>query len=221
MIDNREGVRAVQLTPIAEIGYSWPSNAEVPCRHCPALAGNTRTQVVYTSNCMIGGLLVVGGAPGRVEDELGEGFVGAAGHTLDRLLRKQGIERKDYGRAYVCRCIPVNSTGGNRKLSAAEITNCIPYLATLIKEMRPKVILAVGGKATEVFCGKAPLYKLIGTREKANDWTARFGAFCAHQQLQPVLGYAQYVVPVPHTSSRAWKETTTRQVQIAAQLMKR
>lgn len=217
-----------QKNPMAEIGYGRPSNAEGQCQRCPALTEN-RKQVVYASNCFIGSLLVVGEAPGKDEDDLGEGFVGAAGCTLDRLLAKHKITRGDYGRANVCRCLPLNAAGKNRKPHATEIANCLPYLSTLITKMKPKVILAVGGTAAEVFCGKAPLYKLIETREKANDWTASFGACCAHQQLQPVLGYAQYVVPMPHTSPMAWnrkslsgvawKEIAARSVEKAAKLM--
>lgn len=219
------------VIPIADVGYGWPSNAEEPCRRCPSLAGKNRTQVVYASNCFIGSLLVVGEAPGKDEDELGEGFVGAAGCTLDRLLAKNKIARGDYGRANVCRCLPLNDAGKNRKPHATEIANCLPYLATLINEMKPKVILAVGGTAAEVLCGREDLIQLIEAREKAKDWSSTSSVSRAHRQLQPALVNAQYVVPMPHTSPMVWnrkspsgvalKEIAARQVEIAVQLMMR
>jgi uracil-DNA glycosylase family 4 len=216
-------------TPIAVSGYGYPSNADEPCCLCPALAGNTRTQVVYASNCMIGGLLVVGEAPGKKEDLHGEGFVGRTGYMVDRLLLEHGVKRQDYGRANVCRCLPHDGKGGYRIPNATEITNCLPHLATLIDEMKPKVVLAIGITAVRVFCGKAPLCKLIEAREQASDWSAAFGAPFAHQQLQSVLDKVQYLVPMPHArlfawnqktpAGAAWIEIAKRQVEVAATLL--
>lgn len=216
-------------TPIKESGYGYPSNADEPCCLCPALAGNTRTQVVYASNCMIGGLLVVGDAPGKKEDLHGEGLVGRTGYMIDRLLLEHGVKRQEYGRANVCRCLPLDGNGGYRIPDATEINNCLPYLATLIVEMKPKVILAVGITAARVFCGEADLYKLIEAREQANDWSAAFGSQFAHQQIQSELDNVQYIVPMPHARLFAWNQKTPagiawidiakRQAEVAATLL--
>ena len=218
-----------QKIPVDEVAYGKPASSETQCTLCSELARN-RKQIVYASNCTIGGLLVIGEAPGKEEDEQGEGFVGAAGCTLDRLLLAHKIARCNYGRANVCRCLPLNKNGRNRKPFVSEIANCLPYLARVIEEMKPKVILAVGGTAADALCGSEPLYKMIEERKKANDWSKDFGASRAHRLLQPALIHASYIVPMPHTSSVAWhqksrtgevwKDIGAKQVEIAAQLMR-
>lgn len=80
------------------------------CRLCPSLAVS-RCGIVYPTPCPPGGLLAIGEAPGFEEDEIGEGFVGQAGRTLDALLVGRGLERnRDYGVANIVRCRP----DGNR-----------------------------------------------------------------------------------------------------------
>lgn len=131
----------------SNFGVRW--NPELDCRACPALA-SCRTQVVLPTPCPPGGLLAIGEAPGAEEDELGEGFVGQAGQTLDALLARCGLERnRDYGVANIVRCRPP----GNRKPTDAEIANCLPWLARFLLRWRPSVLLLVGATATRVFLG--------------------------------------------------------------------
>ena len=110
-----------------------------------------RTQIVMPTPCLPGGLLAIGEAPGAEEDIAGEGFVGRAGKTLDKLLGIYGIARSDYGRANLCRCRPVDDAGKNRKPTAKEIEACLPKLAEFIGECRPGVILCVGWTPGQVF----------------------------------------------------------------------
>lgn len=55
------------------------------CARCPALCAS-RTQIVMPTPGPEAGLLAIGEAPGQKEDEMGLGFAGQAGKTLDRLL---------------------------------------------------------------------------------------------------------------------------------------
>lgn len=192
------------------------------CQACGLAEG--RTQIVVATPCKAGGILAVGEAPGAEEDVRGEGFVGMAGKTLDRLFSEQGMGRFDYGRANICRCRPPE----NRKPSKAEIASCSPFLADLIRAVRPGVILAVGGTPTAIFCGAGPLSGKIAEREADGDWSARRGRDMARADIREALEFVGFVVPMPHTSPLAfnrnspggekWAHVAKRQVALAVEL---
>ncbi len=158
---------------------------------------------MFPTSCPPGGLLAVGEAPGVDEDEIGEGFVGQAGRTLDTLLVRHGLERnRDYGVANIVRCRPEK----NRKPDRKEIDNCLPWLAVFLLEYRPTVLLLIGATATEVFLGPGPLHWQIERSRKSPVLLAKD----AHPILQPALRMLHsmaggvYAVPMPHTSGLAW-----------------
>ncbi len=172
------------------------------CRCCPSLCAS-RSQIVYPDAPEFGRscrFLVVGEAPGAEEDRQGRGFVGRAGRTLHRLLEEQGFHRGfDYGCANIVRCRPPE----NRKPSAEEVAQCLPYLAETIRSARPLAILLVGGTAVSVFCGSGSLASQIA-RLRANGHRSEPG-FC-HPDLRTVLetDAAPNLFAMPHTSPLAW-----------------
>ena len=167
------------------------------CTKCPDLVAS-RTQIVYASKAKKRGLLVVGEAPGAKEDELGEGFVGMAGVTLDRLLSPHNISRRDYSRANICRCRPQE----NRIPTTLEIDSCLSFLVETIIELNPRVILTVGATPTKVFCGAGNLYDKILDRQ--DDCSASMCHATAHELIKPVLRLVDFIVPTPHTSPLAF-----------------
>lgn len=147
----------------------------------------------------MGGLLAIGEAPGQKEDEMGVGFAGQAGKTLDRLLAGFGIAREGYGRANICRCRPPD----NRKPTKQEVEACLPYLAAFIEQTKPRVLLLVGGTASTHFVGAGTLARRIEMSRSAG------GAWVDPSMCHPVLRSlaAQrglLAVPMPHTSGLAW-----------------
>lgn len=87
------------------------------------------------------GIMIVGEAPGRREDEEGRPFVGAAGRLLTEILSKNGVERsRDVFITNVVKCRPPN----NREPLEDEIKACLPYLVRQIKAIRPRLIIALG-----------------------------------------------------------------------------
>lgn len=195
------------------------------CTQCADLLA-CRTQVVVASPCPPGGLLAIGEAPGCDEDRKGEGFIGIAGRKLDALLGANGVGRQAYGRANICRCRPPD----NRKPAANEVRSCLPYLANLIQEIRPKVILAVGGTPTSVLCGSGTLYSKINARQESGDWSAGPSMRLAHLEIRGALEGVSFVVPMPHSSPLAlnrnapsgvkWEEIAKHQVALAVGLLK-
>lgn len=217
----------LQTKPSSASGDTMPTLAKpapagrAMCIRCPDLV-RSRSQVVLPTPA--GRLLAIGEAPGAEEDVRGEGFVGAAGRTLDQLLREHGLERgRDYGVANIVRCRPP----GNRKPTAAEIEACLPYLAETLATHRPRVLLLVGASAAQTFLGRGALYEqILASREDARPNPA-----LAHPALAQVLQVIEglRIIPMPHTSGlawnrrapdgRLWRELGGEQVSLAVRLL--
>ena len=95
------------------------------------------------------GLLVVGEAPGRTEDEQGKPFVGSSGQLVQETLLRYGIElRRDCWVTNAVICRPPNNS-----LPPKAITYCQPNLIQTVKDLQPTAILVLGN---------APLKSLVG-----------------------------------------------------------
>ena len=191
-----------------------------------------RTQIVYPTPCLPGGLLVIGEAPGADEDQAGEGFVGQSGRVLDALLRKHGLRRRiEYGVANIARCRPP----GNRKPTSAEKAACLPHLANAIVTIRPRALLLVGGTAISVILGAGSVFRRVQqSRESAFcDFSLSHPAFAeALKRESPTLfSHGINAIPMPHTSGLAWNRPAAdcrrwsaigeEQVELAASILKR
>ncbi|MBX4211905.1 uracil-DNA glycosylase [Candidatus Pacearchaeota archaeon] len=93
------------------------------------------------------GILFVGEAPGRNEDEQGLPFVGAAGKNLDKLLAEVGLSLNDIYITNILKCRPPE----NRNPSPEEIRAHTPWLRKQIRGMKPKVVCSLGNYATKFF----------------------------------------------------------------------
>ena len=112
------------------------------CRKCPLW--KERNNAVPGEGNKNAKIMMVGEAPGRVEDEKGKPFVGKAGHLLTEILRKNGIKREDVYITNVVKCRPP----GNRNPRREEIEKCLPYLERQIDEIKPEIIIAMGNFAS-------------------------------------------------------------------------
>ncbi len=91
-------------------------------------------------------VLCLGEAPGKDEDDAGEGFIGKSGKYLrQRLLPMAGIRTADCRFANVIRCHPIE----NRDPYAGEIAACSKWLDLEIELVNPEVILCIGRFATQ------------------------------------------------------------------------
>lgn len=104
-------------------------------------------------------IMFVGEAPGADEDAQGVPFVGRAGKLLTRMLERLGLSRDEVFIANILKCRPPK----NRTPLPAEIAVCRPYLERQIKQLKPKVIVALGGTAMRGLLGEeTPISKLRG-----------------------------------------------------------
>lgn len=91
-------------------------------------------------------ILIIGEAPGKTESEQNRQFVGDAGQTLRRALRKHDVNPDEdcwFTNSLICR--PPN----NRTPTKLEVDYCRPNLIKTINELKPEVIIPLGGTAVE------------------------------------------------------------------------
>ena len=94
-------------------------------------------------------LIIIGEAPGQMENRIGRPFVGRAGKLLEKLLMEIGIKRKDVFITSIVKFYP-----GQRAPSQKEIDLCLPYTLKQIDIIKPKVILLLGSIAIKALLGK-------------------------------------------------------------------
>ena len=118
------------------------------CVACPLASG--RTKVVFSAGNPAAALMLVGEAPGRDEDLVGEPFVGRSGQLLDRLLAEElGFDRTGCYIANVVKCRPP----GNRDPDPLEVATCRHFLESQIELVAPKVIVTLGNFASRTLLG--------------------------------------------------------------------
>ncbi len=155
------------------------------CTKCPL--GHTRTNFVFGAGNPQARLMLIGEAPGREEDLLGEPFVGAAGKLLDKMLAAIKFSRDDVFIANILKCRPPE----NRDPRPDEIETCKPYLLQQIKLIQPEIILALGRVSAQV---------LLETKSSLGQLRGRFHdlngiKFLVTYHPAALLRYQQYKRP--------------------------
>jgi uracil-DNA glycosylase family 4 len=116
------------------------------------------------------GIMIVGEAPGEIEDQVGKPWQGKAGSLLAQTLREMGIGLfEDCVNVNAVNCRPTTKSGSNRSPTAKEINACRPKVLSAIERYHPRAIILMGACAVESVIG-ANWKKDIGTIEK---WAGR------------------------------------------------
>lgn len=113
------------------------------------------------------GIMVVGEAPGKDEDEKGRPFVGATGRLLYDALEDLGINLyEDCWIINAARCRPPNN-----KLPEKSVDYCRPLTVKDLKEKQPKLTLLFGSHAIRSVIGWVWREDKIGGINKWAGWT--------------------------------------------------
>ncbi len=120
------------------------------CTRCPLHEG--RTNAVPGEGSGASGLLLVGEAPGRNEDETGRPFCGAAGRNLDQGLDAGGIARDEVFVTSIVKCRPPD----NRDPTPDEKAACKVHLDAQIAALRPRALVALGRHGLSALVDKSP-----------------------------------------------------------------
>lgn len=129
----RETERSATPGGLGAWTYNW-----MVCRRCILHEG--RRRVVMGRGDVPCDLLIIGQAPGKVEDEMGEPFRGPAGRLFDRVLRPHA-DVKLYI-ANLVGCYPPR----DRAPKAVEVEACTPRLDAIIETVRPWAVLLIGSQ---------------------------------------------------------------------------
>lgn len=145
-------------------------------------------------------VVLVGQAPGRVEEAVGLPFSGRAGKQLFRWLEEAGLGDQEEARKRVyltsiTKCFPGPSPSGSgdRRPGPAEVALCSGYLDAQLRLQRPWLVLAVGQMALERFLGQLPMALAVG-RLFSSDGTELDLAEALASRRGPI------VLPLPHPS---------------------
>ncbi|MGF1454319.1 MAG: uracil-DNA glycosylase family protein, partial [Alphaproteobacteria bacterium] len=169
---------------------------------CPLKHG--ARSLVFADGDPAADLMLVGEAPGQMEDAQGLPFVGPSGHLLDRMLGAIGRDRRS---VYIANILPWRPPL-NRKPELTEIHMCLPFLVRHIELAAPKAVLALGGTAAQHLLGQdAPMHRLRGA------WhDCRFGAHTV-----PVMAtyHPAYLLRSPQGKRAAWADFLAVQKALA------
>jgi DNA polymerase len=88
-------------------------------------------------------VMLVGQNPGAEEDKTGKPFVGRAGKFLNKVLAKNGVNRREL---FVTNLVK-HVTPKNRKPLPDEIAACAPYLEAQVNAIKPKIVVLMGAVA--------------------------------------------------------------------------
>jgi len=109
------------------------------CRKCNLWL--TKKNYVPGEGSENAGIMFIGEAPGKEEDEQGRPFVGNAGKFLTALIEKNlGLRREDVYITNILKCRPPN----NRDPDEEEVDACFPYLERQISVIKPEIIACLG-----------------------------------------------------------------------------
>jgi uracil-DNA glycosylase len=144
-------------------------------------------------------VLLVGQAPGPVEQDQSRPFAGRAGRQLMRWFVRAGFAGDSDVRARVymtamTTCFPGRRAdgAGDRRPSGREVALCSPWLDALLDVLRPRLILPVGGLALSRFLPGRNLDDVIGSAYAMSGERLK-----ASPSSSPVL------LPLPHPSGQS------------------
>ena len=144
-------------------------------------------------------ILLVGQAPGPIEQDQSRPFAGRAGRQLMRWLIRAGFRDEDdvRDRIYMTAmttCFPGRRPdgAGDRRPSAAEVALCAPWLDAVIEMLAPRLVIPIGSLALERFLPGQRLDNVIGAAYSVSGIP-----ISGTPEMAPIL------VPLPHPSGQS------------------
>ena len=107
------------------------------------------TNLVFSDGSINANVMIIGEGPGAQEDQVGIPFIGRAGKLLDKMLDSIQLNRK---KVYITNVVNYRPPE-NRRPSELEIARYLPYLASHIEIINPKIILLLGSTALNSIIG--------------------------------------------------------------------
>ncbi len=122
----------------------------------PATAlGSLRENLVFATGNPDADIMLIGDAPGYIEEKEAEPFIGPAGQKLNDILKAMGVKRQDVYISNLVKFRPAmpRQTTNNRKPSPEEMAACVPLVLAEISVIQPKLIVVLGSTTAEGLLG--------------------------------------------------------------------
>ena len=170
------------------------------CHSCPL----RRCKRVEPEGYAHANLAIVGEGPGFVEDRVGKPFQGPSGQLLDRILREVGIERRKVFISNTALCRPQAAEVapgvwiGKDEARDRSVVACTPRLRRELSYVKPRVVIALGGKALGALTPFTQITERHGSLHTVD--LKRLAAPADEPPQSPALCEADltYVVPLFH-----------------------
>jgi uracil-DNA glycosylase len=153
-------------------------------------------------------ILVVDGIPNADEDKVGQSFVGEKGILFNKMLNAIGLNIENI---FIATGIPWRPPG-NRYPTSTEIEICRPYIYSLIKILKPTIILCIGEIATSLILKtNQPIIKSRGQWDELCLTTDENKTIIA--KVLPTLSIS-YLLTRPDMKRHAWEDMKLLRDQI-------
>ena len=140
-------------------------------------------------------LMLIGEAPGAIEDEQGIPFCGPSGQLLNNILVSIALKREEL---YI-----TNTTfwrpPGNRRPTSEEIQICKPFVEKHVALVAPKLIILVGNTAVESLLGlHLPMHAI---RDRSFDY---LNCYMKHPIKTVVIFHPSYLLRQATKKKEMW-----------------
>jgi len=167
----------VELMQVKDIHTFVDKLATYPCQRC-SLSQRSAQKVIYRGN-LNAKIVLVGEAPGLVEEQQGLPFVGPAGQLGDKIFESIGLDtNKDMWLSNICLCRPAAPEGSGKQNYTPIVEQkqrCMPYILKMIGLTQPKVVILAGLTAAQTLLGKKLIPNMKSCAGKFIDIDSIFG----------------------------------------------
>ena len=140
-------------------------------------------------------IMLIGEAPGEIEDKVGRPFKGESGELLDKMLIAINIKRQNIYTSYAINFRPPE----DRKPTSPEIKRYSNFLKQHISIIGPKIIILMGSTAMEA---------VTGINEKISSERGKWKEIILNNNTYPLMitFNPSYLIRYPDNKKYSWED---------------
>ena len=140
-------------------------------------------------------IMLIGEAPGEIEDKVGNPFKGKSGELLDKMLIAINIKRQNIYTSYAINFRPPE----DRKPTSPEIKRYSNFLKEHISIIDPKIIILMGSTAMEA---------VTGINEKISSERGKWKEIILNNNTYPLMitFNPSYLIRYPDNKKYSWED---------------
>ena len=140
-------------------------------------------------------IMIIGEAPGKIEDKVGSPFKGESGELLDKMLIAINIKRQNIYTSYAINFRPPE----DRKPTSPEIKRYSNFLKEHISIIDPKIIILMGSTAMET---------VTGINEKISSERGKWKEIILNNNTYPLMitFNPSYLIRYPDNKKYSWED---------------